>query len=151
MMKKITVMLICVVLSSTISSVAVTTDDGQSVQISGDNEWPMFRHDPQHLGYSDTNAPDTNNIIWTFGSDEHFDYSSPVVADEKLYIGSWFTQEEGSLGRVYCIDAMTGLYIWDQTINGSVYSTPAVVDGKLYMTKKCIVSMLKMEVSFGII
>ena len=63
------------------------------------SSWSMFRHDLQHSGYSTSEAPDTNNVIWeyaTFG----WVRSSPAVADGKVYIGS--------IGdTVFCLDADT--------------------------------------------
>jgi hypothetical protein len=34
---------------------------------------------------------------------------------------------------VYCLDADTGAYIWSYIIGESVYSSPAVADGKVYI------------------
>jgi outer membrane protein assembly factor BamB len=53
-------------------------------------------------------------------------YSSPAVADGKVYVGS-------ENGGVYCLNATTGAYIWSYPTGGEVSSSPAVADGKLYV------------------
>ena len=62
--------------------------------------WPMFRHDLQHSGYSTSDAPDTNNVLWNYTTSDSV-YSSPAVVDGKVYIGSYD-------GKVYCLDADNG-------------------------------------------
>ena len=40
----------------------------------------------------------------------------------------------GSLdGKVYCLDALSGAFIWSYTTGNSVYSSPAVAHGKVYV------------------
>jgi len=86
--------------------------------------WPMFRHDPQHSGYSTSKAPDTNNVLWSYKIGERV--SSPAVVDGRVYIGSWDDW-------VYCLDAITGDWIWFYPTGDSVDSSPAVADGKVYI------------------
>ncbi|MDW8024016.1 MAG: PQQ-binding-like beta-propeller repeat protein, partial [Nitrososphaerota archaeon] len=50
---------------------------------------------------------------------------SPVVADGKVYVGSYD-------GNIYCIDAFKGTLIWKFPIGYRVSSTPAVVGGRVY-------------------
>ncbi|MHA2248656.1 MAG: outer membrane protein assembly factor BamB family protein [Candidatus Hodarchaeales archaeon] len=93
--------------------------------VSRQDWWPMFRHDLQHSGYSTFNAPDTNNVLWSYTTGDNV-RSSPAVADGKVYIGSWD-------GNVYCLDANTGGYIWNYTIGVYAFSSPSVADGKVYI------------------
>ena len=57
-------------------------------------------------------------------------YSSPVVVDGMLYVGS-------GDGNVYAIDCNTGAILSNYTVNNTpgpaVYSSPAVVDGVIYI------------------
>jgi outer membrane protein assembly factor BamB len=87
--------------------------------------WPMFHHDVSHAGYSASKAPSTNNTIWndTIGS---YVYSSPAVADGRVYVGSLS-------GDVDCLDALTGKSIWYRHTDSRVYSSPAVAYGKVYI------------------
>ena len=48
--------------------------------------WPMFHHDLQHSGYSTSAAPKTNNTIWSYSTNGNV-YSSPAVANGKVYVG----------------------------------------------------------------
>jgi outer membrane protein assembly factor BamB len=91
---------------------------------SGTDDWTMFRHDAQHSGYSTSTAPSTNQTQWSFttGSDV---YSSPAVADGKVYIGA-------NDGRIYCLNAATGALIWTYK-TGNDARSPAVADGKVYV------------------
>jgi len=89
--------------------------------------WPMFHHDLNHTGYSNSTAPNTNNIIWNYRTNDKVVWSSPAVVDGKVYIGS-------GDGNVYCLEATTGTQIWNYTTNDWVASSPAVVDGLKYGT-----------------
>jgi hypothetical protein len=40
---------------------------------------------------------------------------------------------KGRRGQVYALDAMSGEEIWSYKTGGAVYSSPAVVDGVLYI------------------
>ena len=87
--------------------------------------WPMFHHDVSHAGYSASKAPSTNNTIWN-DTISSYVYSSPAVADGRVYVGSLS-------GDVDCLDALTGKSIWNITTRGYVYSSPAVAYGKVYI------------------
>jgi parallel beta-helix repeat protein len=56
-------------------------------------------------------------------------YSSPAVADGRVYVGSYY----GDGGTVYCLDALTGAHIWDHGTNGGGDSSPAIADGRVYV------------------
>jgi len=87
--------------------------------------WPMFHHDLSHTGYSTSKAPNTNNTIWSYTTGDDV-FSSPAVADGKVYVGSMDR-------NVYCLNASTGDFIWNYTTGSSVLSSPAVADGKVYV------------------
>ena len=89
----------------------------------------------------------TGTLIWSYTEegDERSawnrDWLSPAVADGKVYIGS----SEKFFDKVFCLDALTGTLIWTYTIGdykdsssfilGSC-SSPAVVEGKVYMINR---------------
>jgi len=89
-------------------------------------DWSMFRHDLRHTGYSESPAPNTNQTIWNYTTGAALSFSSPAVADGKVYVGS-------NDMKVYCLDALTGAHIWNYTTGGWVMSSPAVADGKVYV------------------
>src|SRR4030042_4567440 len=86
---------------------------------SGTDDWTMFRHDLQHSGYSTSTAPSTNQTQWIFTTSSDA-FSSPAVADGKLYIGA-------SDGRVYCLNAATGALIWSYKTGRQAGSPPVAV------------------------
>lgn len=87
--------------------------------------WPMFHHDLNNTGYSNSvYAPETNNVLWTYQTD-YMVSSSPVVVNNKVYIGS----EDCNL---YCLDTKTGALIWKDYVPGAG-SSPSVVDGKVIL------------------
>jgi len=53
-------------------------------------------------------------------------YSSPVVYEGKVYQGS---NDES----IYCLDAIDGNKIWDYKTGGTIYTTPAIYDDRLYI------------------
>jgi len=93
--------------------------------IDGD-DWPMFRHDAQHTGYSTSLAPNTADINWSItvpGSIPIID-SSPSVVDGVLYIGTHTDCDEG---QILLMNASNGNII--NNINtGHVASSPAIYD-----------------------
>jgi len=85
--------------------------------------WPMFHHDPTHTGYTNLTGPITNQILWTYTTGSAV-FSSPAVADGRIYVGS---------DRVYALNASTGALVWNYATGGQVYSSPAVAGGIVYV------------------
>ena len=86
--------------------------------------WPMYRHDSQNIGYSTNIPPVTNDLLWTYQTDDGIS-SSPVVMHGKVYVGSW----DYSL---YCFDMETGSVIWEYQTNGRITSSPAIKNNRVY-------------------
>jgi outer membrane protein assembly factor BamB len=87
--------------------------------------WPMFHHDLNHTGYSALTAPPGNRLLWNYPTNDAV-FSSPAVADGKVYVGS-------DDNRTYALNATTGALVWNYTTGGAVDSSPAVADGKVYV------------------
>jgi len=84
--------------------------------------WPMFHHDLNHSGYTDSPAPNTANVLWKYKTDSAIT-SSPAVVDGCLFIGSHD-------GYIYSLNSTNGDLIWKyKTGNWIYYSSPAVADG----------------------
>ena len=49
-------------------------------------DWPMYRNDLLHSGFTSSSVPDDNSILWsnTTGSGEG--YGSPVVSDGRVFV-----------------------------------------------------------------
>ena len=90
------------------------------------DDWSMFRHDPYHSGFSTSEAPDKNNILWTHSLGGLFIDSSPAFYDDKIYVGS-------SDGKICCLYSTDGSEIWTYTTGDYIRSSPAVADGKVFV------------------
>ena len=124
--------------------------------------WPMLGHDPQHTGFSTSSAPNVNKVNWSYATDSEIRFSSSVVVDNKLYIGTGEIESKGSFdfdkiknkpvinllndykkttyaetGGIFCIDTITGIKIWDFETQGIVSSTPVVYNGNVYVLTTC--------------
>ena len=85
----------------------------------------MFRNNPQHTGYSTSDAPDTSALLWTYPTGDYVD-SSAAVVDGKVYFAS---QDF----KVYCLNAETGPLIWSYMTGANMYSSPAIANGIMYV------------------
>ena len=88
--------------------------------------WPMFRHDLRHTAYSTSKVQNNNQTLWNYTTGSSIGFSSPAVADGKVYIGSWD-------GKVYALNAFNGSLIWNYTTGNIVESSPAVADGRVFI------------------
>jgi outer membrane protein assembly factor BamB len=68
----------------------------------------------------------TGAALWSFTPDFGFVGDSPAVANGVVYVGAGF-------GVVYALNASTGRELWSYTPAGGVVSSPAVVNGTLYI------------------
>src|SRR5262249_28866838 len=57
-------------------------------------------------------------------------FSSPVIADGKVYIGEGYHQDKDC--RLFCLDAATGKKLWEFQTTSHTESTPTVVGGRVY-------------------
>jgi outer membrane protein assembly factor BamB len=97
------------------------------------NEVVYFGSSDQKIYAVDAN---TGTQKWTFTTG-FAQWSTPAVANGKVYTGS-------DDGNVYCLDAATGTQVWKTAAGGvtnswigigfsSIRSSPAVLDGKVYV------------------
>ncbi|MBU0498155.1 MAG: PQQ-binding-like beta-propeller repeat protein [Candidatus Thermoplasmatota archaeon] len=132
-----------------------------SEPVSQASDWPMFRHDAQNTGCSDSLAPNTNQLRWQSSIADTIMDSTPVVANDKLYISTgWYyadlpppnvtdfrsnefpsfpeyitemlTYHEEYWGGIYCLDATDGGQLWN--VDMYAPNEPAVIDGRVYTT-----------------
>jgi len=88
-------------------------------------DWPMFRNDPRHAGYSTSSAPTDNTLLWSFETG-NFVYSSPAFVDGKVFVASFDY-------NVYCLDENFGDELWRYQTGDQVQSSPTVVGGRVYV------------------
>ena len=101
----------------------VMTKDHGLDNVNACSDWPMFQHDPQHTGFSDCKAPDTNETLWTTQLPETS--SSPAVVEGMVFIGT--------LKGIYALQETDGGIIWKNKKIESVYSTPLVLEDMLFI------------------
>ncbi len=92
----------------------------------------MFRQNQQHTGVlpnSDT-TPIIPRKLWSYAVPEGIMFSSPVVSNGMVYVGSNFSVDCKTPGRVYAFEANTGALVWSFATTGSIGdASPAVIDG----------------------
>jgi len=99
----------------------------ESISLTNTDWWSMFRHDLEHSGCSTSQVPKTNNVLWTYLTNEDI-FSSPAVVNNRVYFGTLGV----GYGMVYCLDSETGSKLWDYTTGDWVISSPAVAENMLY-------------------
>ncbi len=74
----------------------------------------------------------TGKVLWSFndGGQMKQVFSSPCLADGKIYIGEGFHSDARC--KLYCLDAATGKKLWDYQTESHTESSPCVSDGKVY-------------------
>lgn len=93
------------------------------------DDWPLFRHDASHTGFSSGVAPTSNVVqLWNYTINEAgiTVVAPPVVANGFVYVGS-------ADNNLYCLDAATGTKVWSFAAGGETDSSPAVVDDRVYV------------------
>ncbi len=91
----------------------------------GNDWWNTFRHDSLNIGLSSSNAPENDDLLWSYQTD-YLISSSPAVSHGKVYIGSWDK-------NIYCLDMTDGEVLWKYTTNGMITSSPTVDNDKVFV------------------
>jgi len=92
--------------------------------------WPMYRNDPGNTGYTLSKGPDSNLVSNIYENNLPIKYSSPVIVDHKLFIGTTETDQSYLL----CIDIDTSERLWVYDVPGAIDSSPAVASGRVFFT-----------------
>lgn len=89
--------------------------------------WPMFRGSDHNGGYNPhASGPGPEpSLAWAFETSDSI-WSSPVVADERVYVGSYD-------GNLYAVDVEDGTETWRFETDDRIDGSPAVVDGTVYV------------------
>ena len=88
------------------------------------DEWAMFHHDALHTGFSTSQSPSTNNLLWKSALPSGIS-SSPVVSGGMLYVGT-------DSGGLYCLNESTGQQMWSFPTASGVTGVPAIEGGFAY-------------------
>ncbi len=97
--------------------------------VGGDNAAPAVADGLVYVGGPNLHALDarTGAKVWELccGGDYRVD-SSPAVANRVVYVGALG-------GKVFALDASTGVLLWSYPTSGAVWSSPAVANGVVYV------------------
>jgi outer membrane protein assembly factor BamB len=85
-------------------------------------DWPMFMHDEEHTGFTDTAMENITGALWHIDLDGRV-CSSPVIVDSTIYIGSE--------NYLYALDHY-GNTVWKKEMN-VLWASPAVRNGRIYV------------------
>ena len=117
--------------SPEIYSVVINSSTGNS------DDWSMWQHDLENTGYSTSDGPDIEHILWRYKTGEKIDTirSSASVANGKVYFGAMGGWDISTWrGCFYCIDAETAETIWKyETDKWILSSAPAISSGRVYV------------------
>ncbi len=103
--------------------------DPSCVSIKGDTIY--YGHE---RGYVYARRASDGGLIWSQSSlGGHSGVGAVVITPSRLYVG---TAVETASGKVICYDRASGDTIWTYQTGGSVTSTPAVVNGMMYVTSQ---------------
>lgn len=74
----------------------------------------------------------TKKVLWSFDDDHGMKqvFSSPCVADGRLYIGEGFHDDQ--LCKIYCLNTRTGEKLWEAPTGSQTESSPCVANGKVF-------------------
>jgi outer membrane protein assembly factor BamB len=74
----------------------------------------------------------TGTVRWSFNNKGKMKdiFSSPAVAEGRLFIGEGFHQDAGC--KLYCLEAADGKKLWEHPTGSHTESTPCVANGKVY-------------------
>ena len=101
---------------------AIHADSAASATFS---DWPMFRHDLAHTGYTPEVVNPPLELKWKYKAGDYV-FSSPAVANGIVYVGS-------DDNYVYALDANSGSLKWKYQTGADVTSSPAVANGIVYV------------------
>jgi outer membrane protein assembly factor BamB len=102
--------------------------------VDGDRIYVAAAHDSVFKSYGALYCLDhaTGKEIWTYHDDKKMKpvFSSPCIADGKLFVGEGFHQDINC--KLYCLRADTGSKAWEFPTGSHTESSPCVAEGKVY-------------------
>src|SRR5206468_1774993 len=88
--------------------------------------WPTFKGDNARTGRALSHLTTPIQVKWRAHLRNNL-YSSPVVVDGRVFLGS-------SSKRVYCLELETGKILWEKEIPARIWgSTPTVDQGRVFV------------------
>jgi outer membrane protein assembly factor BamB len=124
----IILMLMGTILIDGISRTQMTIVKGEKTSNDTTDWWPMFCHDAANSAYSSCEISEKNKLLWTTKTD-YMSSSSPAVVDGKIYVTTGYFWE----GQILCIDLETGSFLWNYSLEDSIWVSPIVIDNFVYI------------------
>ncbi len=87
-------------------------------------DWSMFLNDPQHSAEGD--GPTKLQLDWVFKT------GGPVVSSATCVDGVIYFGSSSADHKIYAVDAKTGVQKWTFETEFAIYSSVAVVNGRVY-------------------
>lgn len=94
-------------------------------------DWPQLQRDPQHTGYTPQQVNPPYRYYWRWNEVPFASRTQPVVADNRLFIGSLN-------GQMYALDADQDAgggpptILWSRDVGAPIRDTAAVYNGRVY-------------------
>jgi outer membrane protein assembly factor BamB len=98
-------------------------DNGRIYAAAGGDLW--WGKNEAWLKCIDASGTSTNRLIWSYPLQKH------VLSTPAIYNGMVFIADCGR--KFHCVDAENGQALWTQDVEGEVWASPLVADGKVYL------------------
>ncbi len=121
-MKTAPTLLLALLFSVTLSLTLPDTSANTNTTV----DWPMFRHNLAHSGYTNSSLQaNSAELLWRYPTSASV-LSSPAVSDGLVFFGCKDC-------HIYCVNATTGELVWRFPTGHEVNSSPAVYEGCVYV------------------
>jgi outer membrane protein assembly factor BamB len=113
---------------SNIKSVPVFHENRVFVTVGGDLWWGKHQAWLQCIDATGAGNVTSSALKWAYPLSRH-SMSTPAIADGLAFVGD-------SGRRVHCVEVATGKACWTHEVNGEVWASPLVADGKAYFATR---------------
>ncbi len=97
-------------------------------QTSGD--WPMFMGGPTHEGSTTVSLSTPMRLAWSANTEGDMDYSSPILAEGKLFV-ALKSRHSWARNGLIALDPASGQILWRRETAQAINHTPAYSNGIL--------------------
>jgi len=89
-------------------------------------DWPLYRGDKSRSCSTKVELPKSMSKIWEFTPDEKGHPTPPTAVGDFVFYGN-------DLGKVYCVNALSGQLVWKRELDGAVTLPPQIMNGRAYV------------------
>lgn len=113
---------------SNIKSMPVFHNNRLYVTVGGDLWWGKHQAWLKCIDATGTGDITKSGEVWSYPLQRH-SMCTPAIQDGLVFVGD-------SGGKIHCIDAETGRPFWTHDVQGEVWASPLVADGKAYFATR---------------